>query len=86
MPLAVGGVQEVAFKVLPGAIASDPERLARFKREAQVLASLSHPNVAHVYGFASYGSPRRLDGAFAGYGAGRGEDLSERESKSMGPG
>ena len=39
-----------ALKVLPEAFASDPERLARFQREAQVLASLNHPNIAHVYG------------------------------------
>jgi Tol biopolymer transport system component len=39
-----------AMKVLPDAFAADPERLARFKREAQVLASLNHPNIAHVYG------------------------------------
>jgi serine/threonine protein kinase/Tol biopolymer transport system component len=36
--------------VLPDAFVSDPERLARFRREAQVLASLNHPNIAHVYG------------------------------------
>jgi Tol biopolymer transport system component len=39
-----------ALKVLPDAFGSDPERLARFQREAQVLASLNHPNIAHVYG------------------------------------
>src|SRR5499425_370984 len=39
-----------ALKVLPEAFASDPDRLARFQREAQVLASLNHPNIAHVYG------------------------------------
>jgi serine/threonine protein kinase len=43
--------REVAIKVLPAAMASDLERMARFKREAQVLASLNHPNIAHVYGF-----------------------------------
>ena len=43
--------REVAIKVLPAFLASDPERLARFAREAQVLASLNHPNIAHVHGF-----------------------------------
>ena len=36
--------RDVALKILPEAFASDPERLARFQREAQVLASLNHPN------------------------------------------
>ena len=39
-----------ALKVLPDAFASDASRVARFQREAQVLASLNHPNIAHVYG------------------------------------
>jgi serine/threonine-protein kinase len=42
--------REVAVKVLPAAVAEDAERLARFKREAQVLASLNHPNIAAIYG------------------------------------
>ena len=40
----------VAIKVLPDALASDAERLARFQREAEVLASLNHTNIAQVYG------------------------------------
>ncbi|HEY3883714.1 MAG TPA: protein kinase [Vicinamibacterales bacterium] len=43
--------REVAIKVLPAFFAGDSERLARFAREAQVLASLNHPNIAHVHGF-----------------------------------
>ena len=39
--------RDVAIKVLPTSVAADPERLARFQREAQVLASLNHPNIAH---------------------------------------
>ena len=42
--------REVAIKVLPEAFAVDPDRMARFTREAQVLASLNHPNIAAVYG------------------------------------
>jgi Tol biopolymer transport system component len=41
--------REVALKVLPEAFAGDPERMARFQREAEVLASLNHPNIAHIY-------------------------------------
>ena len=40
----------VALKVLPDAFTSDPDRLARFEREAKVLASLNHPNIGHIYG------------------------------------
>jgi eukaryotic-like serine/threonine-protein kinase len=43
--------RDVALKVLPSEFTSDPERLARFKREAQVLASLDHPNIGAIYGF-----------------------------------
>ena len=41
--------RQVALKVLPEAFASDPDRLARFQREAQVLASLNHPNIAQIH-------------------------------------
>ena len=42
--------REIAIKVLPQAVAADPDRLVRFTREAQVLASLNHPNIAAIYG------------------------------------
>jgi len=42
--------RDVAIKVLPDAFARDPERLARFEREAEVLATLNHPNIAQIYG------------------------------------
>ena len=50
--------RDVAIKVLPAALTNDPDRLARFEREAQVLASLNHRHVAHVYGLEeSHGAP-----------------------------
>jgi len=71
-PIGAGGMGEVyrahdtklkrafALKVLPGAFARDPERLARFQREAQVLASLNHPNIAQIYGVAESDKARAL--------------------------
>jgi len=43
--------RDVAIKVLPADIAADAERVARFRREAEVLAALNHPNIATVHGF-----------------------------------
>ena len=42
--------RQVALKILPEAFATDPDRLARFQREAQILASLNHPNIGGIYG------------------------------------
>src|SRR5262245_9781957 len=44
--------RDVAIKILPELFAADPDRLARFTREAQTLAALNHPNIAQIYGVA----------------------------------
>src|SRR5687767_6222722 len=71
-PLGAGGMGEVyrardsrlnrdvALKILPEAFASDPERLARFEREAQVLAALNHPHIAAIYGIEEKDGVRAL--------------------------
>ncbi len=52
--------RQVALKILPDAFAADPERLARFTREAQILASLNHPNIAAIYGIEEAEGTRAL--------------------------
>jgi Tol biopolymer transport system component len=52
--------REIALKVLPDSFAGDPDRLARFHREAQVLAALNHPNIAQIYGFEDTGATHAL--------------------------
>src|SRR5207249_2089959 len=52
--------RDVAIKALPAAFAQDPERLARFEREAKLLASLSHPNIAVIYGLEEADGARYL--------------------------
>ena len=52
--------RDVALKILPDAFAADPERLARFQREAQVLASLNHPHIGAIYGFEDSGETLAL--------------------------
>jgi Tol biopolymer transport system component len=52
--------REVAIKVLPAAFTADPERLARFEREAQLLAQLHHPNIASIFGLEESGGVRAL--------------------------
>src|SRR3984893_19402459 len=42
--------RDVALKILPESVANDPDRVARFQREAELLATLNHPNIAGVYG------------------------------------
>ena len=77
-PLGAGGMDEVyrahdttlgrdvALKVLPDLFADDPERLAQAQREARVLASLNHPNIASIYGLEESGDTSvHPSGAFA---------------------
>src|SRR3954462_13567819 len=49
-------LRNVALKVLPEHFADNPDRLSRLQREAQLLASLNHPNIAHVYGLEQTGA------------------------------
>jgi len=71
-PLGAGGMgevyrardrrlkREVALKILPESFAADPDRLARFQREAEVLAALNHPNIAAIYGLEESSGIRAL--------------------------
>ena len=61
--------RDVAIKILPAAFATDPDRLARFEREARILASLNHPNIGAIYGIEDSDGAAR-----ARAGAGRGRD------------
>jgi serine/threonine-protein kinase len=70
--------REVAIKVLPESVAADAERLARFEREAKVLASLNHPNIAAIYSFESDESVHFLVMELVD-----GEDLRKRLSKGQ---
>jgi eukaryotic-like serine/threonine-protein kinase len=80
--------RQVAIKILPDAFAADPERLARFEREAKTLASLNHPHIAQIYGFEK-SSPSTGSGR-AGMHAlvmelVEGEDLSQRIARGAIP-
>src|SRR5215471_9719727 len=52
--------RDVALKILPDAFTLDADRIARFRREAQVVASLNHPNIAAIHGFEDSGSTHAL--------------------------
>src|SRR6187549_2629226 len=72
--------RDVALKVLPDLFASDADRMARFTREAQTLASLNHPNIAHIHGFEESGGVRALVMELV-----EGDDLSRRIAKGAIP-
>src|SRR5262245_31555360 len=72
--------RDVAIKVLPPSLTSDPERLARFSREAQVLAALSHPNIAAIYHIEETGTAPALVMELID-----GEDLSQRIARGAIP-
>jgi serine/threonine protein kinase len=92
-PLGAGGMGEVyrardtklgrdvAIKVLTESFLHDPERVARFQREAQLLAALNHPHIATIHGFEESGGSQFLVMELV-----EGETLAERLSQTRGPG
>ena len=72
--------RQVAIKILPPSVAADHDRLARFQREAEVLASLNHPNIAGIYGLEESGGITALVMELV-----EGEDLSERIARGAIP-
>jgi serine/threonine protein kinase len=77
--------RDVAIEVLPSAFAEDAERLARFEREARLLAALNHSNIAHVYGFERATLPDGSAGLFLAMELVEGEDLAERLKRGPAP-
>src|SRR5665213_2428500 len=72
--------RQVAIKILPDAFATDPERMARFEREAKTLASLNHPHIAAIYGFEKSAGAYALVMELV-----EGEDLSQRIARGAIP-
>src|SRR5438445_9150992 len=72
--------RDVALKVLPDSFANDPDRLARFQREAKTLASLNHPNIAAIYGLEESADVAALVMELV-----EGEDLSQRIARGAIP-
>jgi eukaryotic-like serine/threonine-protein kinase len=72
--------RQVAIKILPPSVAADPGRLARFQREAEVLASLNHPNIAGIHGLEDAGGVKALVMELV-----EGEDLSQRIARGAIP-
>jgi len=91
-PLGAGGMGEVyrardtklkrdvALKVIPDSFAADTDRLARFTREAQTLASLNHPNIAHIHGLEESGGVTAIVMELV-----EGDDLSQRIARGAMP-
>jgi serine/threonine protein kinase len=72
--------RQVAIKILPASLAVDSDRLARFQREAEVLASLNHPNIAHIHGLEENGGITALVMELV-----EGDDLSQRIARGAIP-
>jgi serine/threonine protein kinase len=72
--------RQVAIKILPPSLAADPDRLARFQREAEVLASLNHPNIAAIHGLEETGGITALVMELV-----EGDDLSQRIARGAIP-
>ncbi len=72
--------RDVALKILPAAVAGDPDRLMRFEREAKALASLNHPNIAQIHGLENAEGTRALVMELV-----EGEDLSQRIARGAIP-
>ena len=72
--------RDVAIKILPDAFVADPERVARFQREAKTLASLNHPNIGGIYGLEERGGVTALVMELV-----EGEDLSQRIARGAIP-
>ena len=72
--------RSVAIKVLPASVAGDADRLARFQREAEVLAALNHPNIAAIYGLE-----KTVDFTALVMELVEGEDLSQRIARGALP-
>jgi serine/threonine protein kinase len=79
--------RDVALKILPAAFASNPDRMARFEREARVLASLDHPNIAAIHGVVEdralvMGSRRRDTNEFRKSSLSMQNFVSDRKSRA----
>src|SRR4051812_27566653 len=72
--------RQVALKILPPSVAADHDRLARFQREAEVLASLNHPHIAAIYGLEDNGGMAAFVMELV-----EGEDLSQRIARARVP-